>query len=502
MIRIFRLFYFFRNFSDFRISLASACIPLSAVLILCGSAWGADNNTQLTLKDAVEQALQNNLNLKLEQENTNIAKGALEIAGSRFDKFLTAEASVKSEENTSLFAGSAEQEDTTALSATLQKRFTTGTEVQVGIANSRYDSDAPGLSPNPSYGNSVSLGITQPVLRGWGRDIQTAPITAAENELKASTYQVDSTAANLAAQVKIGYWELVFAWQDIDVKKLSLTLARKLLEETEAKITAGKLAEVELYQPQSEVARREEELIAAERAIGVADDELKLLLNSTDWITPFMPVDTPNTTPVTLMPEAILQNALTSRPDLKAAEMNINAASIRETLAVDELRPSLNLVGSVGFGGTDDGYGNALEATVDDTDATWQVGINLTMPIDNSSAKGSLQQARASHSRAKTTMQLLKLQVTKGVRASVRDVELAIKAMEATAKTSFATRKRLEAEQAKFDAGRSTTLDVLIAQEAYSQALSQENRTDIRYQQALAELDRIQGKITFNNKPL
>jgi outer membrane protein TolC len=59
--------------------------------------------------------------------------------------------------------------------------------------------------------------------------------------------------------------------------------------------------------------------------------------------------------------------------------------------------------------------------------------------------------------------------------------------------------KSLEAEQAKFDSGRSTTLDVLTAQETYSQALSQQNLTKINYAGTLAELDRIQGLITFSS---
>lgn len=476
------------------------CLSLALLLAVSGSVTATETNYQLTLREAVEQALANNLNLRLQQENTVIAEGSVKIAESRFDRLLSAEVGVESAESTPLFRGGAEEEDSANVNATLSKRFTTGTEVQLGLSNSRYDSDAEGLLLNPSYGNSVNVGVSQPLLKGWGKDIQTAEISAAESEVSAATFQVDSLAANLAAQVKQGYWELVFAWQDIEVKKLSLTLAQKLLEETEAKINAGKLAEVELYQPQSEVARREEELIAAERAIGVADDELKLLLNSNDWITPFQPVDLPDTTPVTLIPKNILDNALASRPDLEAAKKNIDAAKIREKIAEDDLRPSLNLVGSLGFGGTDEGYSDALESTVDDTDTTWQVGLNLSLPIDNSAAKGTLQQASASYSRARTTMQLLKLEVTKEVRGSVRDVQLAIKAMEATRKTSLATQKRLEAEQAKFDAGRSTTLDVLIAQEAYSQALSQENRTDILYEQSLAELDRIQGKISFPEK--
>ncbi len=76
-----------------------------------------------------------------------------------------------------------------------------------------------------------------------------------------------------------------------------------------------------------------------------------------------------------------------------------------------------------------------------------------------------------------------------------------MKALEATRKTSLATRKRLEAEQVKFKSGRATTLDVLIAQDAYSQALSQENLTTTAYAKTLAELDRIQGLITLTSSP-
>lgn len=476
-------------------------LQLCLLLALLPAAARAESGDALplTLKEAVEAALANNLNLTLQRQDTDIAAGAIDIARGSFDRQFTAEAGIDGATMTPLFQGGAEREDRGNVSAGLSKRFTSGTEMALSWSNTRFDSDAGGLILNPSYGSTLSLGVSQPLLRGMGKEIQTGQLSAAEIELSAATYQVDSVAADLAAEVKRGYWNLVFAWQDIEVKQLSVTLARKLLEETIAKINAGTLAEVELYQPQSEVTRREEDLIAAERAIGVADDELKVLLNSSDWLTPFSPVDTPRTDPVELTAQTILDNALNTRPDLIAVEKGIDAARIRERLAEDDLRPSLDLIGSLGYGGTDEGFGDALGAAVDDPDASWQVGVNLTLPLDNSAARGSLQQARAVHAKARTTRQLLQLQITKSVRTTVRDVELAIKAMEATRKTSLATRKRLEAEEAKFDAGRSTTLDVLIAQEAYSQALSQEKRTNISYAQALAELDRIQGLITLSS---
>lgn len=475
------------------------CITSALLLPVAANTQAQEASLPLTLKEAVESALESNLNLKLQQEQTDIAAGSVEIAESRFDKTLSAQVAAQSEESTALYPGAAEREDTGNFGVALSKRFTTGTEMELDWVNSRYDSDIDELTLNPSYGSSINLEVSQPLMRGWGRDIQAAQVEAAEKGFEAATYQVDSLAADLAAQVKTGYWEFVFSYQDIEVKKLSLDLAQKLLEETEAKISAGNLAPVEVYQPQSEVARREEELIGAERAIGAAEDRLKLLMNSNDWLVDYNPVDKPTTTPVKLDLIAIYENAVSNRPDLKAAELDIGAARLQEKIAEDELRPILNLIGGVGYGGTDEAYGDALDAAVDDSDTRWQVGLNLRYPLDNSFAEGTYRQAKATHNQARTSAELLKLEIKRSVRTTVRDVHLAIKAMEATKKTSLATFKRLEAEQAKFDAGRSTTLDVLIAQESYSQALSQEKLTNIVYAQALAELDRIQGLITFTS---
>ncbi len=467
---------------------------------------------KLDLRNALEQALRNNLNLQLRREDANSAGGAALTAAGKFDLLLEAEGRVQTEEQPQIFIGGAEREDSGLWNAEASKLFSTGTSISLAWNNSRFDSDAGSLffdsAPissldadnlliNPFYTSGISLGVRQSLLRGFGKEVQTAAIRSADKKLAAATYQVNSEAANLAALVKVAYWHLVFARQNIEVQKLSLTLAEKLLEETKTSIAAGRLAEVERYQPQSEVARREEQLISAERAIGVAEDELKLLLNSDRWLATFQPTDTPNTEPVDLDLPAILDNALKNRPDVKAADLLAEAALYEEARARDAIRPDLSLVGGVGLAGTADSYGDSLESSVSAPNNRWQVGVTFSMPLENSIAKGSYQQAKADYNRSKINAELLRQQIRRSVRTTIRDVHLATKALEATRKTSLATLKRLEAEQAKFAAGRSTTLDVLAAQEAYAQALSQQNQTSVNYADILAELDRIQGLVTF-----
>lgn len=467
-------------------------VPLCPSVCLAGP--GPADGATLTLAEAVQQALANNLGLQLQKDEVTAAEGAKQAAEGEFDIIANAEGGAQEKEYTPLIPESVQKDETAYLSAGVEKKYSTGTEVSVNWNNTRYASEPPTFL-DPAYNSGLSVGVRQPLLRGFGTDRQTAGIRASEKNLAAASQRVGSEAANLAASVKAAYWNLVYAWQDKTVKELSLTLAQKLLEETQEKINAGKLAEVEIYQPRSEVARREENLILADRTIGLYEDELKLLMNSKDWVSAFVPADLPPTEPVFPDPQVIEASALTNRPDLKAAELAIEAARIEEEVAQDNIRPSLDLIGLVGQGGTDDAYGDTLSDAVEEPETEWQAGLAFSVPLQNNTAKGRYRQASAAYSRAQNQAQLLRLEVQKSVRTTVRDVQLAIKAMEATRKTSVATQKRLEAEEAKFAVGRATTFDVLTAQDAYSQALSQEKRSQVAYALALAELDRIQGMV-------
>ena len=471
---------------------------LASLLLSSTLATAADTQVyNLPLAEAVKTALENNLGLELRKEDVEVSEGTVEEARSNFDAIFSADVGATESNTTPVTIASSSEERTAAWNAQLQKRFTPGTEIDLSWKNGNLDTDSEIYLFDPVYNSGLSVGIKQPLLKGRGSDAQMADINSAESSLQASSYLVNSDAADLAAQVKTAYWELVFAYQNLEVLQLGLKLAETLREDTAAKIAAGKLASIDIYQPESEVARREEDLITGERAIGVADANLKLLMNSQEWLRRYTPVNKPVTDPITIDLMKVVDNAMKHRPDLKAAEMQIKATEFQVGKAENNILPAFDLVGLVGFGGTDDSYGNALERSFDDADTEWQLGLVFSRPINNSLAKGQLRRAQAQNRKSKTNLELLKQEIRRSIRITVRDVELALKAIEATSKTALATQKRLEAEQIKFDAGRSTTLDVLIAQQDFSSALSAENLAKVIYAQTLADLDRIQGFITI-----
>ena len=469
-------------------------------LLLCTTATFSHAEQQridLSLGEAVQTALLRNLGLRLSQEDVVSAEGAALAAEGKFDYQLSGEVGAGAKDEAPVTAIEGSEEKTAAFNAGVEKRFTPGTEMGLNWNNGNLDTDSDIYFFDPVYSTDLTLDVRQPLLRGFGRQTQLADLNSARSQLEASSYLVDSEAADLAAEVKQAYWELVFAHQNLEVLELSLTLAQQLRDETATKIEAGKLAEIDLYQPESEVAQREQELITGEREIGFAEDNLKLLLNSEDWLIPFNPLDMPTTDPVYPDIRQVYEKAMAQRPDLQAASLQVKALQYQLDKADNDRKPALDILGSVGFGSRAEDYSSALDNSVSDGDTRWQLALTFSRPLDNSLAEGQYRQALAAHNKSKTSLELLKLQITRTVRVTVRDVELALKAIEATSKTSIATRKRLEAEQIKFEAGRSTTLDVLIAQQDYARALSTENRSKVVYAQSLSELDRIQGTITI-----
>ncbi len=476
----------------------SITIGLSVFFIQPLSALCQDKPVELSLNKAIETALANNLSVQLSRQDLEIARGATEAEQGIFDNLFEASVGTGKTRLTPIVQNGILDEDAHSLNASVSKRLTTGTELGLSWNNGYNSNNSSYALITPLYSSGVDLTISQPLLKGLGSEVQTAGIRAAEKNVETAIFLVHREAAELTSQVRKAYWELVSSWQDIEVLELSLTLAKQLETETSTKIETGLLADVEIYQPQAEVARREQNLIGGERAVGVAEDTLRYLLNNEDWSRALTPTDRPQIVKEIPDLSSVLERALTNRPDIRAADMKTDAAEITSLSMRNNTLPSLNLFGSMGLTGNEASYGNAVDRLTSDSDTRWQVGVNFSHSLENSTAEGQYRQAKALLKRAKTSADLLRQQTRSLARQTVRDIKLSLKAIEATRKTTIFSEKRLEAEQIKFDVGRATTYDVLVAQEAYSAAVADEYRARIIYAQSLAELDRIQGIVRFH----
>ncbi len=451
---------------------------------------------ELTVDESVSISLENNLGIQLQKEEVISSEERAKGAKGEFDTILSAGFNTGNSTYSSVLTGVESDTDVTTFSGVIEKKISTGTAFSLQADMNRQGDDPDVYSIDPAYTSTFGLTISQPLLSGRGMDVQTATMEAASRQFEAEEYLLESQGADLAAAVKSAYWELVYAWKDIEVKRLSLKLATKLLEQTRVEIEAGRLASVEIFQPESEVARREELLISGERAIGLAEDGLKKLMNIQDWSQEISPLSHPDMECRDIDPDQVLENAMHNRADLLAAKKQLDAATIIAAQKKNHILPALEVYGATGIGASDDSFSGSYDAISDEQDSYWQVGINFSMPLENRYAKAEYQQAVSGVRKAKLQTELLRQEIHEKVRSAIRDVQLALKAIEATHKTALATAKRLEAEQTKFETGKATTFDVLAAQEAYARTLSDEYWAKIAYAEALAEIDRVQGIVS------
>ncbi|MGH9846147.1 MAG: TolC family protein [Blastocatellia bacterium] len=145
------------------------------------------------------------------------------------------------------------------------------------------------------------------------------------------------------------------------------------------------------------------------------------------------------------------------------------------------------------------GYGTGLKNLFSNDFRQWSVGLNITVPWRNRTAKANLARAREEEKKIdlRTRQQMQTIEVE--VRNAVQEVETAKLRIEASAAAKDYAAKQLEGEEKKFAAGLSTTFFILQRQNELSQARFDELRALADYNKSVANLQRVLSTTLSSN---
>lgn len=498
----------------------------------------------LTLREAIRIAVDGNYDLQAQSLLPRIAQLEVSKAKGVFDTYLTASYThdYASELTSSQLQGtSANLLKTRRIVSDLglAKTVDTGARVDLKLDLTRTGSNSTFLVLNPSYTTHLNLSIAQPLLKNGGLAFQRTPIRIAEYRRLTSENQWRGAVADVVLEVEQAYWDLVFAFENLDVRRRSLDLARQLLQENEARVRLGNLAPVEVLQSRTGVSLREEELLDAQNLLESAQDRLKGLLQwnraptgSQTWI---QPVETPRDPPEEeqdLLEES-LETALRSRPEFLAARKELEAKHLEIRLAENQLLPSLDLTGRIGLNGL---AGSAVESTdffalsrlselerilvglgliepptatsplngtwrrsfreLADTDSyQWGVGLRFEMPLENRTAKSGYLQAKLEAYRSLCTLRSLAEKITLEVREAWRAMGTQREKIRTSLATENFARQQFEAEQKRLALGLSTNYQLLQMEADLRTAQINTLRAKIEYWKARARLEKAKGSL-------
>ncbi|HPW56613.1 MAG: TolC family protein [Thermoanaerobaculaceae bacterium] len=474
---------------------------------------------KLSMRDAVRLALGHNINLEVSRLGLAGSTAALDGSRGLFDPYFNAQGSTSESSTPStnqLVGADIATSRRRNLDLSLGKLFTTGTEVTVGWTNSRSATNSSFYFLNPSYNTGFSLGLKQPLLRGFGTDVNRAGIEVARRNRDMSRLAFEQIVISTLQQVESAYWNLVYRIDNLAVKRQSLKLAQDLLDQTRTRVRIGTAAPIDIVQSEATVAAREQEIILAENQVDDAADLLKQLMgfeNTDDWQSRIVPTDVLELQAEQVSLEAALDQALARRVELQQKQLETEIREVGLLTARNAALPALGVNVNYGYTGVDGtqtvrdssgnviavhrgGWDDALRQVTDLDYRQWSAGFQFTYTLGNHDAKARMAQRRYELRSARQSLALQRQAVIADVRAAVRGLEAGAKSIAAAIKARELAERNLDAEQKKFANGMSTNYQVLQIQEDLAAALASE-----LYSKVAFRIARVQYEVAIGRLP-
>jgi outer membrane protein TolC len=404
--------------------------------------------------------------------------------------------------------------------AGVEQGFATGGQASVNFNNNHQSVNALNSSYNPYTGSSLSLNITQPLLRGFGMSLNRRFIRIAGNERRITSLLFqEQLIATVYGVVRL-YTDFVALYEDEKVKAETVRAAEKLLSDTTAQVEEGTLAPVEGTRANAQLFSVRQDLINARGLLEEQEAILKNVLTRTEdeairgaRVIPTATLEIPAQAEVRPIQD-LIGEAVANRPDLGQARLQVENSIIGLQGAKNATLPEVDLVGVAQNNGLAGpltgnssnpnqpfagGYGSVLGQVLARDYPTYGIGVQVTLPIHNRIAEADLARDELQMKQSQLRVAQLQNQAKLEVEDALIAMRRARAAYEAAGQALKFQQESLEAEQAKFEVGASTAFFVIQYESLVAQAKSTEVAAKSSYVKAHAALQRATGSILSDN---
>jgi outer membrane protein TolC len=412
---------------------------------------------------------------------------------------------------------------TAAINTSLLKPLPTG-----GVAGITFSMQYQNLSNpprgftvlNPSYTPTLQFQFEQPLLQGFGVEINELRATHPGSVLTPfptggrvegiviTRLRFDQARAEferdvhfMLLNVETAYWNLYGSYWDLYAQEAALRQALEAWRINKARYEAGRINIQDFAQT-----RQQYELFRGNRlsAFGqVLENERQLRaligLPGEDG-TRLVPADSPTLTPYQPDWGSAVNETLALRPELILARQDLKFRQLDLINTKNLMLPDLRFVSTYGLNGIGsslDGAGtaNALRSLASDQFVDWSVGFRLSYVLGYRDAHAQTRQARLNLARSYTVLRDQEEKAMRFLAQQYRHLFEFHEQIEIQRSQREAAAIQLQARFQEFLAGRGT-LDILLeSQRVWTAALQSEYDTIVRYNNALAGFEFAKGTI-------
>ena len=411
----------------------------------------------------------------------------------------------------------------------IQKGFLTGTNVSLDWRNALNDTNSLRANFDPSLRSNLTLRVTQSLLQGFGRSVNSRNIRIAKNNREVSDLAFETQVIATVTQVQNLYWDLVSFRAEARSREEDLRLAQKLYEDNKRRVEIGVLAPIEIVRAEAEVASREQDLTLAVTRVQLQETTIKNALSKNGLASPsildveIVPTDrieVPDIEEIQPLQD-LMGLALQSRPELAQSRIQLKNQDISLKGVRNAMLPQVSIFADltnnalagrlnedfVGFPGIETlvsdffigGLGTNLSQVFRRNFPDYSIGVQVSFPLKNRRAQADMTATLLERRQADIRLRQQENSVRAEVRDAVIGVQQARARFTAAEKTRILQERTLDGEQKKFKLGASTIFFVVEAQRDLALARSVEITAQNNYIKAKVALDRATGKTLAAN---
>jgi len=350
----------------------------------------------------------------------------------------------------------------------------------------------PNAPSSPDQNWNAGVQVVQSIYQG-GKLM--AAVRAAKVTKQQALAQYQATLTDTLLSVRLAYYDILLAAEQITVNETSVNLLQKELDDQQRRFDAGTVPNFNVLRAKVSLANARPPLIQAQNNYRIAKNNLANLLGYNlprdIWENiPLKLTDTLDAMPYQInLPDA-LQQALNNRPELVALRKTEELQRLNITDASSGYKPSLSV-----FAGYN--WFNAQftpPVTLDHDINGWNAGAQVSWDIfDGMLTHGKVIQAKALYTKSITAVDEEMRDIELEVRTAYSDFLEAQEVLESQKTVQDEAEESLREANSRAEAGTGTQLDVLDAENSLTQARSTQVQALHDYDAARARFERAIG---------
>ena len=341
--------------------------------------------------------------------------------------------------------------------------------VQGGFDASRNHNAVGVLAPTLTAGTALFNLFTPQVTVSYVPDVFGSNRRAVESlaaQAEASRFQLDATYLTLTANVVTTAIQEAGLRAQIAGTERVIVLERESLEVLRRELELGSIAEVDVYAQDAALAQLEGTLPPLRKQLHQAQDQLAMLTGHLPAEFKPRPLELDQLALPTDLPLGVPSQLVERRPDVRAAEAQLHAATAQVGVSIANLLPQLTITGNIGSAAT------MMSDLFKPGTGFWSIGANATQMLfaggtlvhRKRAADAALDQAAAQYRAAVLT-------AFQNVADALHALDSDADALKAASRAEDAAQKSLGVVRHQLELGSVSYLALVNSEQTYQQAV-------------------------------